>query len=102
LIDGDGCFLVSQKRYTSCEITVALEDEKVLRIIQNKIGGSIKKRSGVKAIRIRFQNKVLMVSLIERVNGFIYNSVRIPQFARVCNNLNLYTVLPDFNNIPLP
>jgi ubiquinol-cytochrome c reductase cytochrome b subunit len=102
LIDGDGCFLVSQKGYTSCEITVALEDEKLLRIIQNKIGGSVKIRSGVKAIRIRFQNKVLMISLTERVNGFIYNSVRIPQFARVCDILNIPIKLPNFDIIPLP
>jgi ubiquinol-cytochrome c reductase cytochrome b subunit len=102
LIDGDGCFLVSQKGYTSCEITVALKDEKLLRIIQNKIGGSIKIRSGVKAIRIRFQNKLLMISLTERVNGFIYNSVRIPQFARVCDILNISIKLPNFYIIPLP
>ena len=102
LIDGDGCFLVSQKGYTSCEITVALEDEKLLRVIQNKIGGSVKTRSGVKAIRIRFQNKKLMISLIQRVNGFIYNSVRIPQLARVCDILNIAVILPNYENIPLP
>lgn len=53
LIDGDGCLLVSKAAaaaaagYPSCEITVALADERMLRIIQNKLGGSIKPRSGV-------------------------------------------------------
>jgi len=51
LIDGDGCLLVSKAGYSSCEITVALADERMLRIIQNKLGGSIKPRSGVQAIR---------------------------------------------------
>lgn len=51
LIDGDGSFQVSKKGFTSCEITVALHDEHMLRIIQNKLGGSIKPRSGVRAVR---------------------------------------------------
>jgi len=51
LIDGDGCLLVSKAGYSSCEITVALADERMLRIIQIKLGGAIKARSGVKAIR---------------------------------------------------
>ena len=51
LIDGDGSLLVSKAGYSSCEITVALADERMLRIIQNKLGGSIKPRSGVPAIR---------------------------------------------------
>ena len=102
LIDGDGCFIVNQKGYTSCEIMVASDNEKVLRIIQNKVGGAIKLRSGTKAVRIRFQNKSVMISLINRVNGFIYNSVRIPQFARVCEKLNVPIILPNYDNVPLP
>ena len=51
LIDGDGSLQVSKAGYSSCEITVALVDERMLRIIQNKLGGSIKPRSGVRAIR---------------------------------------------------
>jgi len=81
---------------------VASDNEKVLRIIQNKVGGAIKLRSGTKAVRIRFQNKSVMISLINRVNGFIYNSVRIPQFARVCEKLNVPIILPNYDNVPLP
>jgi ubiquinol-cytochrome c reductase cytochrome b subunit len=94
--------MVSQKGYTSCEITVALEDDKMLRLIQNKVGGSVKLRSGVKAIRIRFQNKDVMINLVNRVNGFIFNSVRLPQLARVCDKLNILMKYPDYNSIPLP
>ena len=51
LIDGDGTFQVSKKGYTSCEITVGLHDERMLRTIQNFLGGSIKLRSGAQAVR---------------------------------------------------
>jgi hypothetical protein len=42
LIDGDGSMQVSKAGYSSSEITVALADECMLRIIQNKLGGFIK------------------------------------------------------------
>lgn len=103
LIDGDGCFLISQKGYVSCEITLPLEDEKVLIFIQDKLhGGSIKRRSGCKAVRIRFHNKIVMEKLINIVNGYIYNSIRLPQFIRVCEKLNINSVYPDYNKVPLP
>lgn len=88
LIDGDGYLYVTKKGYTGCEITVALEDEKMLRIIQNKLGGSVKPRSGTKAVRYRLQNRLGMIELINRINGLIRNTVRKPQLYKVCNALN--------------
>jgi hypothetical protein len=52
-IDGDGCFLLSKRGYTSLEITTSSKDEEMLRKIQNKYGGSIKARAGLKALRYR-------------------------------------------------
>lgn len=49
VIDGDGSLQVSTKGYTSAEITMGIADEYCLRYIQDKLGGSIKMRSGVKA-----------------------------------------------------
>lgn len=95
LIDGDGCFLVSKAGYTSCEITVALADERILRIIQNKIGGTIKPRSGVKAIRWRLHNKQGMLDLVTRVNGYIRHSSRLVQLNRVSAVLGLQVISPD-------
>ena len=92
LIDGDGSLLVSKQGYTSCEITTSLEDEKALRIIQNKLGGSIKLRSGVKAVRYRLQNKEGMLKLIHKINGYIRNTKRLPQLHKVCSILNIETV----------
>lgn len=95
LIDGDGSLLVSKKGYTSCEITVALADERMLRLIQNKLGGSIKLRRGVKAIRWRLHNKIGMLDLITRINGHIRHTNRFAQLQRVCGILGLKILSPD-------
>ncbi len=95
LIDGDGSLLVNKKGYTSSEITVALADERMLRIIQNKLGGSIKPRSGVKAIRWRLHNKIGMLDLITRINGYIRHTGRLVQLNRVCGVLGINLLSPD-------
>jgi ubiquinol-cytochrome c reductase cytochrome b subunit len=61
--------------------------------IQNKFGGSVKLRAGVKAIRYRLHNKIGMTNLIHAVNGNIRNSKRIVQFYRICDILGI-TPLP--------
>ncbi len=94
LIDGDGCFGITQKKYTNCEITVGLEDEKMLRQIQNKFGGSIKLRSGSNSIRYRLHNKEGMIKLINAVNGNIRHSKRLVQLYKVCNLLNIEVINP--------
>jgi len=95
LIDGDGTFQVSKAGYSSCEITVALADERMLRIIQNKLGGAIKPRSGVQAIRWRLHNRPGMIDLVNRVNGYIRHNNRLVQLNRVCTILGLRTLSPD-------
>ena len=95
LIDGDGSLQVSKAGYSSCEITVALADERMLRIIQNKLGGSIKPRSGVQAIRWRLHNRPGMVDLVNRVNGYIRHSSRLVQLNRVCAVLCVQLLSPD-------
>ena len=95
LIDGNGSLLVSKSVYSSCEITVALADERMLRIIQNKLGGSIKPRSGVQAIRWRLHNRLAMLELVNRINGYIRHSSRLVQLNRVCALLNVALLSPD-------
>lgn len=95
LIDGDGCFGITQKKYSNCEITVGIEDEKMLRLIQNKFGGSIKLRSGSNSIRYRLQNKEGMIKLINSVNGNIRHSKRLVQLNKVCLLLNIPIILPN-------
>jgi LAGLIDADG endonuclease len=95
LIDGDGSLLISKKGYPSCEITMALTDEYALRFIQNKLGGSIKSRSGSKAIRYRLHNKNGMIQLINRINGKIRHTSRLKQLNLLCTILNIEFMVPD-------
>jgi len=94
LIDGDGCLLISKSGYASCEITMGIEDEHALLQIKQKLGGSVKLRAGIKALRYRLHNKAGMLDLITRINGHIRNSVRIKQLGLVCANLNILMLQP--------
>jgi len=94
LIDGDGCFGVTDGKYTNCEITTGIEDEKMLCQIQNKFGGSVQKRSGVNAIRYRLRNKDGMINLVNAVNGNIRNSVRLTQYFKICRILDVKVIHP--------
>jgi hypothetical protein len=87
IIDGDGSLQISKKGYTSLEITMGLEDLPCLRYIQDKLGGSIKMRSGAKAYRYRLHNKQGMLNLLQCINGNIRNSKRLVQLHRVCQQL---------------
>ena len=99
LIDGDGCFLVSNKGYASLEITMDLSDKPALCSIKNKYGGSIKLRSGINAWRYRLHHKEGMIQLINDVNGNIRNSKRLPQFHKVCQLYNIPIISPILLNI---
>lgn len=94
VIDGDGSLQVSKQGYTSCEITMGITDEPCLRYIQDKLGGSIKMRSGVKAWRWRLHNKEGMIKLVHCINGHIRHSSRVLQLHKVCNTLNITPLAP--------
>ena len=94
LIDGDGSLLVSKSGYTSCDITMGLQDEHALAIIKQKLGGSIKLRSGVKALRYRLHNNSGMLNLINRINGEIRHTSRLKQLESVCLQLNVPIINP--------
>lgn len=83
LIDGDGSFQLSKKGYASLEITMDIRDEHALQVIKNKYGGSIKLRSGAKALRYRLLNKKGLLALINDVNGQIRNSNRLLQLNKM-------------------
>jgi hypothetical protein len=94
LIDGDGTLQVNKQGYTSLEITMGLEDLHCLRYIQDKLGGSIKMRSGVKAYRYRLHNKQGMINLINSINGNIRHTSRLQQLHRVCQQLDIPVIYP--------
>lgn len=84
LIDGDGCFQVSQKGYCSLEITVSLKDVRALAEIKQKCGGSLKNRAGSASVRYRLHNKRGIISLVDRINGEIRHPNRQVQLLKVC------------------
>lgn len=85
LIDGDGSLLISKKGYASLEITMDIFDEYALNKVKQKLGGSVKKRSGANAFRYRLHHKAGMKDLILRINGRIRNSKRIVQLKKLCD-----------------
>lgn len=94
LIDADGCFLVSKKGYVSLEITKDIRDKKALFLIKQNYGGSVKLRSGVKAMRYRKHHKIGKLKLIEDQNGKIRNPIRILQFSKICEIYEIPKIFP--------
>jgi ubiquinol-cytochrome c reductase cytochrome b subunit len=68
---------------------MGLSDEHALAIIKQKLGGSLKLRSGVKALRYRLHNKKGMIDLINRINGNIRHTSRLKQLESICLNLSI-------------
>jgi len=95
LIDGDGCFLLSKKGYASLEITMDIKDERALQAVKNVYGGSIKLRSGVSALRYRLHNKEGLLNLINDVNGYIRNPIRLIQLNYICVKYNITLKYPE-------
>jgi NADH:ubiquinone oxidoreductase subunit 2 (subunit N) len=94
LIDGDGYFYSYKSGSSGLEITMDLRDEHCLYIIKNRFGGSVKLRSGVKAVRYRLHNKEGILDLVNTVNGLIRNPVRILQLNNICTKYNINLILP--------
>ncbi|MBY3556010.1 hypothetical protein HGI15_21950 [Modestobacter lapidis] len=85
---------MSKKGYGCLEITMDLRDERALQLIKNKYGGSIKLRSGVKAIRYRLHHKDGLIKLIHDVNGLIRNPYRLIQLNKLCINYKFNLIYP--------
>ena len=101
ITDGDGYIYVNKKGQVGYEITLPSIDEKVLRILQNKFGGKVHARSGVKAARYRTQKKEVLIKIIHCLNGLIINNIRLAQLHKACLALNITIkdpVYPDTNS----
>ena len=99
LIDGNGHFKKTKKRYTSFEIT--MEDKKVLTEIKKKYGGSIKSISNACALRYKLTNKKGLISLISDVNGLLRNPTRLLQMNKLCVKFDIelkYSKPLNFDN----
>ena len=103
LTDGDGYIYVNKnkKDFVGFELTLPTHDEKVLRIIQNKFGGTVHARGGLKAVRYRTQRRDVMYNIIQCLNGLVINNVRLVQLHKACLALNIPIkdpIVPDINS----
>lgn len=91
LTDGDGCFYISQKEQSvSYEITTHVTDIRLMYDIKNKLkSGSVRLRSGSHSVRYRVKNNKAILDIVQRLNGKLYNPVRIIQFQNVCRLYNI-------------
>lgn len=95
IIDGTGFLYINDLGYTSCEIIMDLKDQDILYTIKQKLGGSIKLKSGSKSIRYRLNNKKGMLDLVNRINSNIRHTSRLKQLESICLLLNIPTIYPN-------
>ena len=101
LIDGDGYLYLTKKGLTGLEITMDLRDEHCLYLIKKQFGGSIKLKSGAKAVKYRLHHKEGMLTLISAINGLIRNPIRFNQLGKICEKYNINLIKPsslNYNN----
>lgn len=68
---------------------MSVQDQHALAIIKQKLAGSIKLRSGGKALRYRLHNRTGMIDLVNRINGNIRHTSRLKQLEYICLLLNI-------------
>lgn len=97
VVDGDGYFYINAKKEISFELTTGTIDINILYSIKNKLkAGSIKLRSGSNSMRYRVKTDLTIKTIIHKLNGKLYNPVRLRQFEKACSILNI-----DLNPSPL-
>ena len=101
IIDGDGYFLLSKNGYNSCEITMDARDKKVLYLIQQRYGGSVKQISNAYAFKYKLRNRAGLIAIINDINGLIRNPTRLLQMNKLCVKFDIELKYSDnitFNN----
>jgi cytochrome c oxidase subunit 1 len=93
-IDGRGNFIVNKSGNCSFELVVDECDHQVLVIIKDKLGGSIKSRVRSTTYRYYLRHDNGLINLINRINGNIRTSKRLPQFSIICNHYNIPVISP--------
>ena len=94
LTDGDGCFYLSKKeKSVSFEVTTHTTDARMLRDVKNTLkGGTIKLRSNSQSVRYRVKQQAIILDLVNRLNGKLYNKARVEQFKKVCELLKVQQI----------
>jgi len=84
LIDGDGHFILTKKGYASCVINMDISDYKVLNLIKQNFGGTIKPISNSNALRYKLRHRKGLKKLINALNGLIRNPTKMLQMNKLC------------------
>ncbi len=101
VIDGDGCFQITKKGYTSLEITMEVRDKHCLYQVKDKFGGAVKLKQGDNWLRYRLHNKKGIINLINSINGLIRNPNRLLQLSKICEHYEIeliYSQGLEYNN----
>jgi ubiquinol-cytochrome c reductase cytochrome b subunit len=103
IVDGNGYFYINKKNEISFEITTSIIDIRILYNIKNKLNiGSLQIRSGSTSVRYRVKQKQIILQILNRLNGRLYNFKRLKEFSNCCQLLNLEFIPSplsiDFNN----
>lgn len=96
ITDGDGCFYINRRENNvSFEITTHTAEGRTLYNIKNMLkAGEVRLRSGNNSVRYRIKQKAVIVEIVERLNGKIYNPTRVAQLKDVCNMYNIQYITP--------
>ena len=90
IVDGNGYFYINKKNEISFELTTSIIDIRILYNIKNKLNkGSIKIRSGSTSVRYRVKQKQIILQILNRLNGRLYNFKRLEEFSNCCKLLNI-------------
>jgi hypothetical protein len=89
LIDAKGRFYISKKKFTNLDIIVDIREERIVYMVKNMYGGSIKLRSGANSLRYRLHDKNGLLNLVNDVNGKLINPPRLIQFKALCDLLKI-------------
>lgn len=101
IIDGDGNFHISKKNYVELSVVMEPRDIACLYKLKNLYGGSIKATSHANGVRWRLHHKAGILSVINDLNGLLYNPVRVAQLERVCTLYDVKTIVSEpltYNN----
>jgi hypothetical protein len=89
LIDADGHFHCTKKGSASLKIVMYVKDKSALYEIKHKYGGSVKSIAGSNALKYKIQDTKGLINLINDVNGFIRNPIRMLQLNKICVKYNI-------------
>lgn len=90
LIDGDGRFTINKQGLNPrFQITMDARDENVLRLLQSRYRGIVRKISNGYSVKYKLINRKGIMALLEDINGLIRNPARLLQMSKLCRRFGM-------------